>query len=208
MKNLMRSNIYDVNETIVIVGSCLKNMQPEGYKKVEKISKNIYELCLEETHVNMAITKVGGMLRTGKIKKLVFATVDKSPHCIQVHYIRNELEKMMDLSNIEIINYVVVDNELVEIDEETLIRECKEELTIDIIDDSIKYYGTFEAQAHGKTEGILVRMTCFMADFKGELIPSSEIQEIRWLDYNNLDIISPVDKLIFKDLYDKGMINV
>lgn len=120
MKNLMRSNIYDVNETIVIVGSCLKNMQPEGYKKVEQISENIYEICLEETHVNMAITKVGGMLRTGKIKKLVFATVDKSPHCIQVHYIRNELEKMMDLSNIEIINYVVVDNELVEIDEEII----------------------------------------------------------------------------------------
>ena len=120
MKNLMRSNIYDVNETIVIVGSCLKNMQPEGYKKVEQISENIYELCLEETHVNMAITKVGGMLRTGKIKKLVFATVDKSPHCVQVHYIRNELEKMMDLSNIEIINYVVVDNELIEIDEEII----------------------------------------------------------------------------------------
>ena len=120
MKNLMRSNIYDVNETIVIVGSCLKNMQPEGYKKVEQISENIYDLCLEETHVNMAITKVGGMLRTGKIKKLVFATVDKSPHCVQVHYIRNELEKMMDLSNIDIINYVVVDNELVEIDEEII----------------------------------------------------------------------------------------
>lgn len=92
-------------------------------------------------------------------------------------------------------------------DEETLIRECKEELTIDIIEDTIKYYGTFEAQAHGKAEGILVRMTCYMADFKGELTASSEIQEIRWLDYSNLDIISPVDKLIFKDLYDKGMIN-
>lgn len=113
----MRSNIYDVKETIVIVGSCLKNMQPEGYKKVEEISENIYELCLEETHVNMAITKIGGMLRTGKIRKIVFATVDKSPHCVQVHYIRNELEKMMDLSNIDIINYVVVNNELVEIDE-------------------------------------------------------------------------------------------
>lgn len=92
-------------------------------------------------------------------------------------------------------------------DKETLIRECKEELTIDIIEDTIKYYGTFEAQAHGKAEGILVRMTCYMADFKGELTASSEIEEIRWLDYSNLDIISPVDKLIFKDLYDKGMIN-
>lgn len=32
MKELMKSNIYDVDETIIIVGSCLKNMQPEGYE--------------------------------------------------------------------------------------------------------------------------------------------------------------------------------
>ena len=95
----------------------------------------------------------------------------------------------------------------IETDEETLIRECKEELTIDIKKDTIKYYGTFEAQAHGKSEGILVKMTCYMADFEGKLEASSEIQEIRWLDYNNLDIISSVDKLIFKDLYEKKLIN-
>ena len=115
MKNLMSTNIYNVEETIIIVGSCLKNMQPQGYEKLEKLSKNIYELCLEETHVNMAITKIGGMLRTGKVKNIIFATVDKSPHCVQVHYIRNELEKMMDLKDINIINYVVIENELVEI---------------------------------------------------------------------------------------------
>lgn len=91
-------------------------------------------------------------------------------------------------------------------DEDTLIRECKEELTINIKKDTIKYYGTFEAQAHGKNEGILVKMTCYMADFEGEIKASSEIQEIRWLDYSNLDIISPVDKLIFKDLYEKELI--
>lgn len=117
MKDLMRSNIYDVDETIIVVGSCLKNMQPQGFEKIKELSENIYELCLEETHVNMAITKIGGMLRTGKVKKIIFATVDKSPHCVQVHYIRNELEKMMDLKDIVIENYVVVDNELVEIDE-------------------------------------------------------------------------------------------
>ena len=54
-----------------------------------------------------------------------------------------------------------------ETDEETLTRECKEELTIDVIKDTIKYYGTFEAQAHGKAEGVLVRMTCYMAVFEG-----------------------------------------
>lgn len=116
----MKSNIYDVKETIIIVGSCLKFMQPLGFKKIEEISENIYELCLEESHINMAITKIGGMIRTNKIKKIIFATVDKSPHCIQMHYIRNELEKMMNLENINITNYVVVDNELIEIKPETI----------------------------------------------------------------------------------------
>lgn len=94
-----------------------------------------------------------------------------------------------------------------ETDEQTLIRECKEELTIDIRKETIKYYGTFEAQAHGKAEGILVRMTCYMAEFEGELKPDSEIQEMIWLDYSNLNVkISPVDQLILKDLYKKGFI--
>lgn len=116
MKELLKSNIYDVAETITIVGSCLKNMQPLGFEKIKEISPNIYELCLEETHINMAITKIAGMIRTGKVKNIIFATVDKSPHCVQVHYIRSELEKIMNLNNINIVNYVVVDNELIEID--------------------------------------------------------------------------------------------
>ncbi len=93
-----------------------------------------------------------------------------------------------------------------ESDEETLVRECMEELTISIQKDSINYYGTFEAQAHGKAEGILVKMTCYMAEFTGKLTPNSEIQEIRWLDYSDLDKISPVDVLIFNDLHDKELI--
>lgn len=93
-----------------------------------------------------------------------------------------------------------------ESDIETLVRECKEELTVNIMENTIKYYGTFEAQAHGKAEGVLVRMTCYTAEFKGEIKPNSEIQEIRWLDYSNLDNISPVDKLIFTDLYEKKLL--
>ena len=113
MKEVMTSNIYDIDETIIIVGTCLKNMQPEGYKKLEKISKNIYSLCLENTHVNMAITKIGGMIRTGKVHNIIFATVDESPHCIQMHYIQDELREMMNLENINIKNYVVVNDELI-----------------------------------------------------------------------------------------------
>lgn len=120
MKELMKSNIYDVDETIIVVGGCLRRMQPKGYEKLEKISNNIYDLCLEETHINMAVTKIGGMLRTKKINRIIFASVDKSPHCIQLHYIQDELRKMMDLSKVEIENYVVVDNELINVDKEVI----------------------------------------------------------------------------------------
>ena len=63
----------------------------------------------------MVVTKIIGMLARGKVKKVIFATVDKSPHCIQLHYVIKELENAIDISNIKIINYVAVDNQLIEI---------------------------------------------------------------------------------------------
>ena len=68
----------------------------------------------------MVITKVGGMLRTGKIKRILFVTVDKSPHCIQLHYIQDELRKMMKLDNIKFENYVMVENELISISQKVI----------------------------------------------------------------------------------------
>lgn len=115
MKDLLKTNCFDVEETMIIVGSCLQNMQTKAYEELSKISNNIYEVCLEKEHLNMVVTKVIGMLARGKIKKLIFATVDKSPHCIQLHYVVKELENAISLDNIEIINYVAVDNKLVEI---------------------------------------------------------------------------------------------
>ena len=115
MRDLLKTNCFDVQETMIIVGSCLERMQPEAFKELEQISNNIYDVCLEKEHLNMVVTKVIGMVARGKIKKLVFATVDKSPHCVQLHYVIKELENAIDISNIEIINYVAVDNRLVEI---------------------------------------------------------------------------------------------
>lgn len=115
IKDLLKTNIYDVGETIIIIGSCLPNMDKKAFDKLKKITNNIYDLCLEQAHINMAITKIGGMLRTDKVKKIIFATVNKSPHCIQMHYIQDELNKMMDLKDIEIINYVSDNGELIKI---------------------------------------------------------------------------------------------
>ncbi len=119
-KDLLKTNIYDVGETIIIIGSCLPNMDKKAFDKLKKITNNIYDLCLEQTHINMAITKIGGMFRTNKIKKIIFATVNKSPHCIQMHYIQDELNKMMNLKDIEIINYVADNGELIKIHPSTI----------------------------------------------------------------------------------------
>ena len=83
-------------------------------------------------------------------------------------------------------------------------KTLRDDLSVEIKEESVKYYGTFEAQAHGKSEGILVRMTCYTAEWNGEIAPSSEIQEIKWLSYSDIDIVSPVDKLIFEDLKSKN----
>jgi hypothetical protein len=95
-------------------------MDEVAYNKLLQISSNIYDLCLEQTHINMAITKVGSMVRTGKIKKIIFATLNKSPHCVQVHYIQDELRKMMSLKNVEIVNYVADNGELIKISKKTI----------------------------------------------------------------------------------------
>src|ERR1700750_1620769 len=71
-----------------------------------------------------------------------------------------------------------------ESDEQALIREVKEELSVDIDPATIRYYGTFEAPAHGKAEGTVVRMTCYQATFEGELTPSAEVEFMDWFDYS------------------------
>lgn len=93
-----------------------------------------------------------------------------------------------------------------ETDLQTLQREIKEELCVDILPETAKLYGIFEAQAHGKAEGILVRMTCYTADFTGKLQPDNEIEEMTWFSSADAEKSSPVDKLIFADLLEKGLI--
>jgi 8-oxo-dGTP pyrophosphatase MutT (NUDIX family) len=93
-----------------------------------------------------------------------------------------------------------------ETDEQTLIREIKEELSVDIIKESIEYVGTFKDQSDGAKEGIIVKMTCYQANYIGDLKEDNEIEEIRWLNFNDLEIISEVDKIIFKHLKDKGLL--
>ena len=93
-----------------------------------------------------------------------------------------------------------------ESDEQALKREVKEELSVDLLPETIKRYGVFEAQAHGKAEGMIVRMTCYTGAFAGELTAAAEIDKFDFFSLDQVDQTSDVDHLIFEDLKSKNLI--
>lgn len=94
-----------------------------------------------------------------------------------------------------------------ETDDEALIREIREELSIELIPESLRFVGRFEAQAHGKTDGIVVRMTCYTGEFSGRITPSSEVEQAVWFTHKDREKSSAVDKIIFDWLKDKNLID-
>lgn len=94
-----------------------------------------------------------------------------------------------------------------ETDEQALLREINEELSVTLDSRTLRYLGTFEAQAHGHAEGIIVRMTCYTAAYTGELEVSAEIEEMKWLNHSDKDKISEVDQLIFDHLKENGLLD-
>lgn len=93
-----------------------------------------------------------------------------------------------------------------ESDEQTLVREIKEELSVDIDSASIQFYGTFEAQAHNEPAGVIVRMKCYTAKLEGEIKASGEIESFGYLGFSDKSKTPPLGHLIFDDLQAKGLV--
>ena len=109
---LMETNIYAVKGSVLVVGACFPSVYPEAYRFLALRYDQVYTLCLETTHINMAITKLSAVFGTGQLERLTFASVDRSPHCTQMHYIKHEIERTLK-EHVPVESYVVVDNELI-----------------------------------------------------------------------------------------------
>ncbi len=94
-----------------------------------------------------------------------------------------------------------------ESDNTALIREIKEELTVDLIPSTIEFVGNFQAQADSHAAGIQVLMQCYTSDYQGIIKAAAEIDEIAWLTNADRAKISPVDQLIFDYLNEKGLLD-
>lgn len=107
-----------------------------------------------------------------------------------------------------------------ESDVEALLRECKEELDVDLLSATktpatIEPYGTFSAQAYGKPDGTMVRMTCFRvtpreAEIELECLvkPSEEVEELAWIDSTfDQEKLTVTGIMIVEDLMEKKLID-
>ncbi|WP_280397657.1 NUDIX hydrolase [Nocardia carnea] len=87
-----------------------------------------------------------------------------------------------------------------ESDEQTLVREIAEELTVTLVPATVEPVGVYEA-VDGAAR---VRMSCYRAEYRGELRASSEIAELAWFGYRERPQVPPVDRLLFDELHAAG----
>ena len=93
-----------------------------------------------------------------------------------------------------------------ETDMQCLEREIRKELAVQLDTRTAQLFGNYYAQAYNKPEGTLIKMNCYMANVIGTIKANKEIGQISWLSYKDRNKVGCVAKLIFDDLYWKGLI--
>ena len=119
MPAFLETNVYSFRGTVLIYGACLPEVSPEGFRALSAQADGAFALCLERDHLNMAITKLTAILGTGQVERILFATVDRSPHCTQMHYMTHEIERILP-EHIPMESYVVSGDKPVRISPETV----------------------------------------------------------------------------------------
>ena len=77
----------------LIVGTCVIKEHPEIIKDIESRYDSYLHVCPEVFHMNMIETKLAAMVKIKHPSEIGVLTVDGSPHCIQLHYIGEDLLK-------------------------------------------------------------------------------------------------------------------
>ena len=89
----VRSRIFRDKKKLLIVGKCIVDEHPEAVKDFEDYA--IVCSCPEAEHINMVGFKLLGVLARGEFDEVAVLTTDGSMHCIQLHYMLEEIEKII-----------------------------------------------------------------------------------------------------------------
>lgn len=93
---------------------------------------------------------------------------------------------------------------------QALIRELKEELTIDVNESDLEPFGEYTAEA-ANHKGRTVHMQAFIVKkWQGEVVASAEIEELRWLTSNvpsDIKVGSIFGGQILPKLHEQGLVD-
>ena len=70
LKPLLETNVYTLRGRVLIAGACLPEVWPEAFAALAAEADQVYSLCLEASHLNMAVTKLTAVLGTGQVESL------------------------------------------------------------------------------------------------------------------------------------------
>jgi hypothetical protein len=124
MQHLMRINVGDKRlrnkKRMLLVGSCMDRF-PEIVKDFSEKNNDalVLHICLEESHVNQAGFKIGSIVKYSGIEKITALTVDGSPHCVQLHFVVEDVKRHF-APEVETAHFVVERGKVHEIDSEAV----------------------------------------------------------------------------------------
>mgnify|MGYP007088124916 CR=1 FL=1 len=125
-QELMRINVGDERlrskGKILLIGSCMDRF-PEIISEFSKreTGYTILHVCLEETHMNKVGFKIGSIVRYANISEITVLTIDGSPHCIQLHYVIEDIKRHFT-PELRTKHYVIEKGEVYEISAEAVKR--------------------------------------------------------------------------------------
>jgi hypothetical protein len=99
---------------LVLMGRCVETEKPWVLDLFPRDRYAILTACPEAEHINMIGFKLAGIMARLPIEELVVVTTDGSMHCIQLHYVAEEVERILG-RKIRRRHYVVESKGLVEI---------------------------------------------------------------------------------------------
>lgn len=94
-----------------------------------------------------------------------------------------------------------------ESDADALCREVMEEAKVSIIRESIREIAVFEGTADGRADGTIVRLTCYDAEYEGELTPSAEVELIEPFTTHDMERTTPTGRKVLAWFRDRGLID-
>jgi len=109
-----KSRLFRDRRKLLIIGRCVEVEHPDALKPFSN-GYAVLSACLEEEHVNKVGFKLAGVLARGDYEEVSVLTVDGSLHCVQLHYMVEEVFKVLGNPPVRRRHFVIEGGRVVEV---------------------------------------------------------------------------------------------